>query len=159
MVCVARVSARKLIHFWIITDIVEDIIDILETLLVNHLPYKVKMFFKNCDITIHQYNQHTLTGASDSLLGFCLGHFDTMNINNYQLNPEWKDWKACQQTEPESEPAAATYTSSEDNGGDNNCISLNKEDWYDNNDNGYYNNYISRDLCGTGPVNQQNFTI
>ena len=29
----------------------------------------------------------------------------------------------------------------------------------DDNDDGYYNNYISRGLCGTGPVNQQDFTI
>jgi len=26
-------------------------------------------------------------------------------------------------------------------------------------DDGYYDNYISRDLCGIGPVNQQDFTI
>ena len=29
----------------------------------------------------------------------------------------------------------------------------------DNDDDGYYNNYISRGLCGTSPVNQQDFTI
>ena len=29
----------------------------------------------------------------------------------------------------------------------------------DDDDDGYYDNYISRGLCGTGPVNQQDFTI
>ena len=29
----------------------------------------------------------------------------------------------------------------------------------DDNDDGYFDNYISRGLCGTGPVNQHNFTI
>ena len=29
----------------------------------------------------------------------------------------------------------------------------------DDNDDGYFDNYISRGLCGTGPVNQQDFTI
>jgi len=29
----------------------------------------------------------------------------------------------------------------------------------DDADDGYYDNYISRGLCGTGPVNQQDFTI
>ena len=29
----------------------------------------------------------------------------------------------------------------------------------DDTDDGYYDNYISRGLCGTGPVNQQDFTI
>ena len=127
----------------------------------DHLPYEVKLIVKNCDITAHQYNQRTLIGASDSLLGFRVGHFDTMNINNYQLNPEWKDWIACQQMEPEPEPAAATYTSSEeDDGYDNNRTSLdNEEDGYNNNNDGYYDNYILRGLCGTGPVNQQDFTI
>ena len=74
-----------------ITEIVEDSIDILETFSINHLPHKVKMFVKNCDITAHQYNQRTLIGASDSMLGFQIGHFVTMNIDNYQLNPEWED--------------------------------------------------------------------
>ena len=37
------------------TEIAEDIIDILKTLSMNHLPYEVKMFVKNCDITKHQY--------------------------------------------------------------------------------------------------------
>ena len=50
-----------------ITDIVEDIIEILDQLSMNHLPHKVKMFAKNCDITTHQYNQRTLIGASNSM--------------------------------------------------------------------------------------------
>ena len=114
---------------------------------MNHLPHKVKMFVKICDNTAHQYNQRILTGASDSMLGFRVGHFDTMNIDNYQLNPEWEDWIACQQMEPE--PAAATYTSSEDkdDGYDNNCISLDDEE------DGYNDNYISRALLCGGPVN------
>ena len=29
----------------------------------------------------------------------------------------------------------------------------------DDNDGGYYDNYISRGLCGIGPVNQQNFAM
>ena len=29
----------------------------------------------------------------------------------------------------------------------------------DDDDDGYYDNHISRGLCGTGPVNQQDFTI
>ena len=29
----------------------------------------------------------------------------------------------------------------------------------DDDDDGYYDNYISRGLCGTGPVNKQDFTI
>ena len=29
----------------------------------------------------------------------------------------------------------------------------------DDNDDGYFDNYISRGLCGTGPVNKQDFTI
>ena len=29
----------------------------------------------------------------------------------------------------------------------------------DDNDDGYFDNYISRGLCGTGPVNPQDFTI
>ena len=134
-----RGSSDKLLKMgYGITDILEDIIDILETLSMNHLPYKVKMFVKNWAITAHQYNQRTFIGASDSLLSFLARHFDTMNINNYQLNPEWKDWIACQQMEPEPEPAAATYTSSEeDDGYDNNRISLDdKEDGYNNNNDG-----------------------
>ena len=108
-----------------ITEIAEDIIDILETVSMNHLPYEVKMFVKNCDITAHQY-QRTLTGASDSLLGFRgEAHFSDMRIKNYEINPKWNDWIVCQQMEPEPEPAATTYTSSkEDDGYDNNCTSL-----------------------------------
>ena len=136
-----------------IPEIVEDIIDILEILSMNHLPHEVKMSVTNCDITAHQYNQRTFIGASDSMLGFCFRHLNTMNINNYQLNPEWEDWIACQQMEPEF--IAATYTSSEDdNGYANNYISL------DDKEDRYGNNYISRAfLCGTVPVNQKDFTI
>ena len=50
-----------------ITDLVEDIIGILDLLSMNHLPREVKMFVKHCDITTHEYSQHTLIGASDSL--------------------------------------------------------------------------------------------
>jgi len=103
-----------------ITDIVEDIIGILDQLSMNHLPREVEMFVKHCNITTHQYNQRTLIGASDSLLGFRVKHFGNMNIYNYH-NPEWDNWIARQQkTEPE--PAAATYTSLD-----------NKEDGYDDN--------------------------
>ena len=63
--------------------------------------------------------------------------------------------------EPEPEPAATTYTSSkEDDGYDNNCTFLdNMEDGYNNNNDGSHDNYISRSLCGIGPINQQDFTI
>ena len=37
-----------------ITDLVEDIIGILDLLSMNHLPREVKMFVKHCDITTHQ---------------------------------------------------------------------------------------------------------
>ena len=56
--------------------------------------------------------------------------------------------------EPES--LATTYISSKDNdnGYNNNCISLDDEE------DGYDDKYISRALlCGTGPVNQKDFTI
>ena len=39
-----------------IQEIVNNIIETLEMLSMNHLPHKVKMFVKNCDITAHQYN-------------------------------------------------------------------------------------------------------
>ena len=42
---------------------------------MKHLPHKVKMFVKNCDVTAHQYNQGTLIGASDSILGYHGRHF------------------------------------------------------------------------------------
>ena len=124
-----------------ILELVEDIIHILETVSMNHIPREVKMSVEKCDITAHEYNKRTLIGASDSMLGYCVGHFPNMNIDNYQLNPECEGWIACRQkTEPE--PTAATYTS------------------LNNNEDGYDNNYISRALlCGTGPVTQQDFTI
>ena len=108
------------------TELVEDIIGLLDQLSMNHLPREVKMFVKHCDITTHEYSQRTLIGASDSLLGFNVKHFDSMNIYNY-YTPEWEDWIACQQkTEPEPEPAAATYTSldDEEDGCDDESISV-----------------------------------
>ena len=39
-----------------IPELVENIIHILETISMNHLPQKVKMFVKHCDIKAHQYN-------------------------------------------------------------------------------------------------------
>ena len=81
-----------------IPEIVENIIEILETLSMNILPSEVQMFVKNCDITAHQYNQRTLSGASDLMLGFRGEvHFSNMRIRNYELNPEWEGWIACQQ--------------------------------------------------------------
>ena len=81
-----------------IPELVEDIIDILETLSMNYLPCKVKMFVKNFVIIAHQYKQRTLIGASDSMLGFRgKEHFSNMCINNYQLNPEWEGWISRQQ--------------------------------------------------------------
>ena len=108
-----------------ITDLVEDIIGILDQLSMNHLPREVKMFVKHCDITTHEYNQRTLIGAPDSLWGFDARHFSGMNIDNYQKS-EWDNWIARQQKpEPEPEPAAATYTSldDEEEGCDDNSIS------------------------------------
>ena len=107
-----------------LSELVETIIDLLNTLFMNYLPREVKMFVKNCDITAHQYNQRTLIGPSDSILGFSVKRFGNMNIDNYQVNQEWEGWIARQQkTEPES--SAAMYTSSEDEekGYDNNHIS------------------------------------
>ena len=115
-----------------IPELVEEVVHILETLSMNYLPREVKMFVKNCDITAHQYNQRTFIGASDSMLGFCGGHFP--NIDNYQLNPEWEG-SIVRHQKIEPKPAAATYTSLDD-----------KED-------GYNDNCISKVLCGTGPVN------
>ena len=74
-----------------ITELVEDIIGILDLLSMNHLPREVKMFVKHCDITTHQYNLRTLIGASDSLQGFNDKHFGNMNIENYH-NSEWDEW-------------------------------------------------------------------
>eukprot|EP00751_Fragilariopsis_kerguelensis_P030908 CAMPEP_0170925016 /NCGR_PEP_ID=MMETSP0735-20130129/12028_1 /TAXON_ID=186038 /ORGANISM="Fragilariopsis kerguelensis, Strain L26-C5" /LENGTH=565 /DNA_ID=CAMNT_0011325007 /DNA_START=152 /DNA_END=1845 /DNA_ORIENTATION=- len=105
------------------TDLVNDIIELLDQLSMNHLPRNVKMFVKHCDITTHEYNQRTLIGAPDSLWGFDARHFSSMNIDNYQKS-EWDNWIACQQ-KPEPEPAAATYTSldDEEEGCDDNSIS------------------------------------
>ena len=105
------------------TDLVDDIIELLDQLSMNHLPRNVKMFVKHCDITTHEYNQRTLIGAPDSLWGFDARHFSSMNIDNYQKS-EWDNWIARQQ-KPEPEPAAATYTSldDEEEGCDDNSIS------------------------------------
>jgi len=59
-----------------IPDLVGEIIHILGTLSMNHLPCEVKTFVENCDITAAQkYNQCPLSGALDSMLGFKAGLF------------------------------------------------------------------------------------
>ena len=123
-----KIHAIKSLHtsgFGDITEIVEEIIDILETLSMNHLPLEVKMFVKNCDIMAHQYNQHTLIGASDSMQGFHGATFS--NILDFLINfhscPDLEFWRARQQ-KIEPEPTATTYTSldGEEDGYDDNCI-------------------------------------
>ena len=56
-----KIHAIKSLHspknFGDIPEIVEEIIYILETLSMNHLPPEVKTFVKICDIMAHQYNQ------------------------------------------------------------------------------------------------------
>ena len=96
-----------------IQERVDGIIEILETLSMNFLPHKVKLFVKNCDITTQQYNQRTLIGATNSLLGFRgEAHFGNMCIENYEVNPVWLGWIARQhKIKPEPDPAFSTYTS------------------------------------------------
>mmetsp|Transcript_38702 Transcript_38702/g.44222 ORF Transcript_38702/g.44222 Transcript_38702/m.44222 type:complete len:233 (-) Transcript_38702:153-851(-) len=148
-----------------IQDIVDDIIEILETLSMNHLPHKVKIFVKNCDITAHHY-QRTLTGPPDSMSGFRGEvHFSNMRIENYELNPEWKGWITRQHI-IEPEPAVATYTSLDNEDGFvDKCIpsavpAAAKYMSFDAVQDRHDDNYISRALFrGTGPVNQRDFTI
>ena len=107
-----------------VTEVVEGIIDILETLSSNHLPLEVKSFVKNCDITAHEYNRNLLVGASDSMQGYRGSTYHTIlrSLDDYH-GPDVEGWRAHQQkTEPDD-------------------------------------NYISRALCTTGPVNQHDFTI
>ena len=129
-----KIHAIKSLHsskIWgDIPEIVESIIHILEALSMNHLPCEVNFFVKNCDITAHQYNQHTLIGASDSMQGFRGATFSNILdfLDDFHGCPDLEGWRARQQkTEPE--PAAT------------------------------YDNYISRVLCNTGPVNEHDFTI
>ena len=135
--------------------LVEDIIDSLDQQSMNHLPHEVKIFVKNCDTPTNRYNQRTLIGAADSMLGFSVKNFEHMNIDNYQFNLEWEAWIACQQKK-----LNLNLLDNEEDRYDNNCTPRdNAEDEYDNNNDWYYYNYISRGLCGTGPVKQQDFTI
>ena len=79
-------------------DNVEEIIHILETLSINHLPSEVKMFVKTCDSTAHQYSQRTLIGASDSMQDFRGGRFlSNLDFVNDYSSKEWGVWIACQQ--------------------------------------------------------------
>ena len=79
-------------------DNVDEIIHILGTLSMNHLPSEVIMFVKTCDITAHQYNQRTLVGASDSMRDFHGGRFlCTLDFVDDYSSEEWEVWIASQQ--------------------------------------------------------------
>ena len=82
----------------------EYIIQILEIISLNHLPHKVKLFVRNCDTTKHQYNQCTLIGSSDSLLGYSGTRDNNWNILNLDFflelvstPEEWEGHRASQQ--------------------------------------------------------------
>ena len=76
----------------------EKIIHILETLSMNHLLSEVNMFVKTCDSMAHQYYQHTLISASDSMSDFCGGRFlSILNFVNNCSSEEWEVWIARQQ--------------------------------------------------------------
>ena len=66
----------------------EEIILILETLSINHLPCEVKTFVKNYDITAHRYNQRTLIGDSDSMQSFCSGSTWVSRIFSTTISPK-----------------------------------------------------------------------
>ena len=89
-----KIHAIKSFDPSVMGDNLEEIIHILETLSMNHLPSEVKIFVKTCDSTAHQYNQRTLIGASDSIRGRFLNILDF--INDYS-SEEWEVWIVCQQ--------------------------------------------------------------
>ena len=67
---------------------------------------------------------------------------------------EWKGWLVSQHKLPDQPIADDVSDLSDD---DAKAVGDNNDDGY--NDDGYNDNYISRGLCGTGPVNQKDFTI
>ena len=82
----------------------EYIIQILEIISLNHLPHEVKLFVRHCDTTKHQYNQCTLIGSSDSLLGYSGTRDNNWNIRNLDfflelvsIPEEWEGYRASQQ--------------------------------------------------------------
>mmetsp|Transcript_38699 Transcript_38699/g.44219 ORF Transcript_38699/g.44219 Transcript_38699/m.44219 type:complete len:101 (-) Transcript_38699:934-1236(-) len=66
---------------------------------MNHLPFEVKTFVENCDITAHKYNQRTLSGSSDSMLGFKDGCFYNF-LSFLNRDEEWRGWIARQERFP-----------------------------------------------------------
>ena len=50
-------------------NLTDYVIHILHNISLNHLPHEVEMFVRNCDTTKHQYDQCTLLGSSDCLMG------------------------------------------------------------------------------------------
>ena len=61
-------------------NLTEHIIRILHNISINHLPYEVEMFVRNCDTTKHQYTQCTLIGSSDCLTSS--SGTPTINLDN-----------------------------------------------------------------------------
>ena len=82
-----------------IPDLAVEIIHILDTLSMNHLPCEVKTFVENCDITAHKYNQCTLSGAPDSMLGFKEGLFYNF-LSFLDRDEMWRRWIARQERVP-----------------------------------------------------------
>ena len=62
-----KIHATKSIN--ITENLTDYIIHILHNISLNHLPHEVETFVRNCDTTNHQYDQCTLFGSSDCLLG------------------------------------------------------------------------------------------
>ena len=85
-------------------NLTEYIIHILYNISINHLPHEVEMFVRNCDTTKHQYNQCTLIGSSDCLLGYSGTLANNWNLGNLDFfleltatPEEWKGWLAIKQ--------------------------------------------------------------
>ena len=93
-----KIHAIKSLDPSVMGDNMEEIIHILETLSMNHLPSEVKIFVKTCDSTAHQYYQRTLISASSSMQDFCGGHFlSILDFVNDYSSKEWEVWISRQQ--------------------------------------------------------------